>query len=228
MNYQALTSKTLPGTLLSLSLHGWWLMENFSPIASYPQPWKIVILRTYKHSDALDRFVSYRNVKLRDTAWENTHGCFTPWLNGDKIGGIKCAYGHYLSQGLSRCVNPHGPKVSRGVLIPACPKERAGPASPEVPELLAGVRVSGNEMPPCLGEDGLMRVMWLWWSVSVKHDFLCRHFPFAIIRCSNYPLMLDIQNQQRQYFQWWQGVWKCEHWQPLAICPQPQKHWCSH
>lgn len=62
------------------------------------------------------------------------------------------ASGHYLSQGLSRCVNPYGPKGA-GV--------GAGPAYPEVPGLLAGARISGNQIPPCLGEDGPMRVMWL-------------------------------------------------------------------
>lgn len=109
------------------------------------------MLRTYKDSSASGRFVSCGTVKTRDTGWKNTHGCFIPRLNGAKTGGGVCALGHHLSQGLPRHAGPLSPRGPAAPPAPCVPELGVGPASPEVLGLLAGIRVRGNKVPPCLG-----------------------------------------------------------------------------
>lgn len=59
-------------------------MESSSALASYPQPQRTAVLRTYQCSGALRRFASYASAKWRDTGWKTPavvvpHGWRAPW-----------------------------------------------------------------------------------------------------------------------------------------------------
>lgn len=137
----------LSETILLLNLCLWRLMESFSPVALHPQPWKIVMLRTYmyKYSSASVKFVLYGNVKQRDRGWENTHSCLILCLNGTKTSWGVCALGHHpptascssrpslpSCRGLPACSGPCGPEGAEATPVPHIPEPGAGPIFPGV------------------------------------------------------------------------------------------------
>lgn len=102
-----------------------------------------------------------------------------------------------ISAKLQGAASVQWPLWTRGSRGHPCPAYSRARSRTHIPRgAWGGTGVGGrSEVPLCPGGNAPTGTMRLCWSASAKRDFLCRHFPSAIIRLSNYPLMLVIWKQ---------------------------------